>query len=95
MHTLAFRDGEWSRLGGGGHNDDEHGLTDRPPAADMLGVSASTGGGSTALASGPYLPDRSQFLSDAELRVAHEVTAVDLGRGEVKPAPRHGRLLVV
>ncbi|WP_433290040.1 hypothetical protein ACQPZQ_41995 [Pseudonocardia sp. CA-142604] len=95
IHTLAFQNGEWSRLGGGGHNDDEDGLADRPPAADMLGALTSTGGGSTALASGSYLPDRPQFVSYAELRVAREVAVVDLGRGELKPAPRHGRLLVV
>ncbi|GAA1190947.1 hypothetical protein [Pseudonocardia alaniniphila] len=95
IHTLAFQDGEWIRLGSGGHTDDKDGLADRPPAADMLGALTSTAGGCTALPSGSYPPDQPQFVSCAELRVAHEVAAVDLGRGELKPAPRHGRLLVV
>ena len=38
-------------------------------------------------------PDR--FLRCARLRAAREVVALDLGRGEPVPVPRHGRLLMI
>lgn len=94
VHTRAYQDRRWRHLGGGGHGADEDGLADRPPAADMLGALTSTGRGGTALAPG-YLPARSSFACYAELRVAREVTTVDLGHGELQPAPRHGRLVAV
>ena len=94
IHTLARRGGVWSCLGGGGHNADEDGLADRPCAAELGGRLVSRGGGSTGVGQRSLLPLPDRFVTYAELLVAEEVSAVEVG-SDHRAAPRHGRLLAV
>jgi len=94
IHTLARRGGVWSCLGGGGHNADEDGLADRPCAAELGGLLVSRGGGSTSVGQRSLLPLPDRFVTYAELLVAEEVSAVEVG-SDHRAAPRHGRLLAV
>ena len=94
IHTLARREGVWVCLGGGGHDADEDGLADRPPAVDLCGVLVSSGRGSTGLGRRSLFRLSGGLVSYAELLVAEEVVTVDIG-GNRRAAPRHGRLIAV
>lgn len=93
VHVLAHEHGCWRLLGGGGGTDDEDGLGDRPPAAELLGLLVTDGAGSVLLASG-LLPWSSRYVHHAVLRAAREVHTVVVA-GRTLAVRRHGWLVVV
>ncbi|MEU2351069.1 hypothetical protein [Modestobacter sp. NPDC049651] len=94
-HVLARDGGVWRSLGGGGvDGEDDDGLGDRPPAAELGGHLVVGGTGSVARSSGGLLPGRARYVHDAELRASREVVRVVVGARELD-VPRHGQLVVV
>ena len=92
--VLERRDGGWRLLGGGGTGQDDDGLADRPPTAELGEALVSGGSGSVARSGGGLLPRGGRFVRYAELRASREVVLVRVGAREL-PVPRHGHLVVV
>lgn len=108
-HVLALRDGQWTRLGGGGLTSDADLLADRPavlPDYLRLGRDAVTGADPQVIAvncSGGVLdgcdepdrwPDSGRWISYADVRVNAQVTSVQVfDRWLI--VPWHGHVLVV
>jgi hypothetical protein len=107
IHVLAQRDGEWTWLGGGGSDGDQHLLADRPavlPSSLGLGsearadprVMAVSGSGGVSDDGGwtGRWPQSKRWISYAELRVNAQVTSVQAAE-RLLVVPWHGHVLVV
>jgi hypothetical protein len=107
IHVLALRDGEWTRLGGGGSDGDHDLLADRPAVLPSLprleseaGVDprvvavSSSGGVSDDASRTGGRPQRKRRISYAELRVTAQVASVHVAE-RVLAVPWHGRVVVV
>lgn len=94
VHSLARGEGGWRLLGGGGGNADDSLLTDGREAADEAGFACSLGGGGTLLNGDRLMPWGAKWVQWAELRMAAEVAALQVGDRSVPVAP-HGLAVIV
>ena len=109
IHVLAWREGQWLRLGGGGGTSDEQLLADRPallPSYLALGRDAVTGADPQVIAlggSGGSHDDRGEadrpyesgrWINYATVRVNAQVASVQAS-GRWLPVPWHGHVLLV